>query len=114
MLVEVKAYSSDPRQKILRACDQRLGSHRTIATLLASASPLSSSCSDSAGPPGTSTPASTRAADGPVDRWPEGLGCQSARRRDPTGGAAANAAGHTGSHLRSPRPTASYSYVSPG
>jgi transposase len=29
----MKAYSIDLRQKILRACDQRLGSQRTVATL---------------------------------------------------------------------------------
>ena len=28
----MKAYSIDLRQKLLHACDQRLGSHRTIAT----------------------------------------------------------------------------------
>ena len=33
MLVGMKAYSLDLRQKILRACDQRLGSQRAIATL---------------------------------------------------------------------------------
>jgi transposase len=33
MLVEMKAYSLDLRQKILRACDQRLGSQRASATL---------------------------------------------------------------------------------
>jgi transposase len=33
MLVGMKAYSFDLRQKILRACDQRLGSQRAIATL---------------------------------------------------------------------------------
>jgi transposase len=33
MLMGMKAYSLDLRQKILRACDQRLGSQRAIATL---------------------------------------------------------------------------------
>jgi transposase len=33
MLVGMKAYSFDLRQKILRACDQRLGSQRALATL---------------------------------------------------------------------------------
>jgi transposase len=33
MLVGMKAYSLDLRQKILRACDQRLGSQRAIALL---------------------------------------------------------------------------------
>jgi transposase len=33
MLVGMKAYSIDLRQKILRACDQRLGSQRAIAAL---------------------------------------------------------------------------------
>ena len=33
MLVGMQAYSFDLRQKILRACDQRLGSQRAIATL---------------------------------------------------------------------------------
>jgi transposase len=33
MLLGMKAYSTDLRQKILRACDQRLGSQRAIATL---------------------------------------------------------------------------------
>ena len=33
MLVGMKAYSFDLRQKILRACDQRLGSQRAMATL---------------------------------------------------------------------------------
>jgi transposase len=33
MLMGMKAYSIDLRQKILRACDQRLGSQRAIATL---------------------------------------------------------------------------------
>jgi transposase len=33
MLGGMKAYSLDLRQKILRACDQRLGSQRAIATL---------------------------------------------------------------------------------
>ena len=33
MLKGMKAYSLDLRQKILRACDQRLGSHRAIAAL---------------------------------------------------------------------------------
>jgi transposase len=33
MLVGMKAYSLDLRQKVLRACDQRLGSQRAIATL---------------------------------------------------------------------------------
>jgi transposase len=33
MLVGMKAYSLDLRQKILRACEQRLGSQRAIATL---------------------------------------------------------------------------------
>src|SRR5262245_7182953 len=34
MLVGMKAYSIAPRQKILRACDQRLGTQRAIATLI--------------------------------------------------------------------------------
>ena len=33
MLVGMKAYALDLRQKMLRACDQRLGSQRAIATL---------------------------------------------------------------------------------
>jgi transposase len=33
MLVGMKAYSLDLRQKILRACDERLGSQRAIAAL---------------------------------------------------------------------------------
>jgi transposase len=33
MLGGMKAYSLDLRQKILRACDQRLGSQRAIAAL---------------------------------------------------------------------------------
>src|ERR687895_2534070 len=33
MLAGMKAYSLDLRQKILRACDQRLGSQHAIATL---------------------------------------------------------------------------------
>jgi transposase len=33
MLVGMKAHSLDLREKILRACDQRLGSQRAIATL---------------------------------------------------------------------------------
>ena len=33
MLLRMKAYSLDLRQKILRACDQGLGSQRAIATL---------------------------------------------------------------------------------
>jgi transposase len=33
MLMGMKAYSLDLRQKILRACDQQLGSQRAIATL---------------------------------------------------------------------------------
>jgi transposase len=33
MFVGMKAYSFDLREKILRACDQRLGSQRVIATL---------------------------------------------------------------------------------
>jgi transposase len=33
MLLDMKASSLDLRQKILRACDQRLGSQRAIATL---------------------------------------------------------------------------------
>jgi transposase len=33
MLIGMKAYSLDLRQKILRACDQRLGSQHAIATL---------------------------------------------------------------------------------
>ena len=33
MFTDMKAYSLDLRQKILRACDQRLGSQRAIATL---------------------------------------------------------------------------------
>jgi transposase len=34
MLVGMKAYSFDLRQKLLRAWDQRLGSQRAIATLV--------------------------------------------------------------------------------
>src|ERR687886_1690764 len=33
IVMGMKAYSFDLRQKILRACDQRLGSQRAIATL---------------------------------------------------------------------------------
>ncbi len=33
MLMGMKAYSLDLRQKILRACDQQVGSQRAIATL---------------------------------------------------------------------------------
>jgi transposase len=33
MLTDMKAYSLDLRQKILRACDQRIGSQRAIAAL---------------------------------------------------------------------------------